>query len=61
MSEIENNIFSIGENDERMVLRTEDLVKKYRQRTVVNHVSIDSLPRRKPVKWNLSEIPRRAT
>lgn len=24
-----------------MVLRTEDLVKKYRQRTVVNHVSID--------------------
>lgn len=41
MSEIENNIFSIGENDERMVLRTENLVKKYRQRTVVNHVSID--------------------
>jgi lipopolysaccharide export system ATP-binding protein len=26
---------------ERMVLRTENLVKKYRQRTVVNHVSID--------------------
>lgn len=24
-----------------MILRTEDLVKKYRQRTVVNHVSID--------------------
>ena len=41
MSEIENNIFSISENDERMVLRTENLVKKYRQRTVVNHVSID--------------------
>ena len=41
MSEIENNIFSIGENKERMVLRTENLVKKYRQRTVVNHVSID--------------------
>ena len=27
--------------DERMVLRTENLVKKYKQRTVVNHVSID--------------------
>lgn len=27
--------------DNNMVLRTEDLVKKYRQRTVVNHVSID--------------------
>lgn len=27
--------------DSRMVLRTENLVKKYRQRTVVNHVSID--------------------
>lgn len=27
--------------NERMVLRTENLVKKYRQRTVVNHVSID--------------------
>lgn len=26
---------------EHMVLRTENLVKKYRQRTVVNHVSID--------------------
>ena len=26
---------------ERMILRTEDLVKKYRTRTVVNHVSID--------------------
>jgi len=26
---------------EKMVLRTENLVKKYRQRTVVNHVSID--------------------
>jgi len=24
-----------------MVLRTEDLIKKYRNRTVVNHVSID--------------------
>lgn len=28
-------------DDTRMVLRTENLVKKYRQRTVVNHVSID--------------------
>ncbi len=27
--------------DNKMVLRTENLVKKYRQRTVVNHVSID--------------------
>ena len=27
-------------SDEKMVLRTENLVKKYRQRTVVNHVSI---------------------
>ena len=26
---------------EQMVLRTEDLIKKYRNRTVVNHVSID--------------------
>ena len=30
-----------GTTDNNMVLRTEDLVKKYRQRTVVNHVSID--------------------
>ena len=27
--------------DEKMVLRTDNLVKKYRQRTVVNHVSIN--------------------
>ncbi len=27
--------------DNKMVLRTENLIKKYRQRTVVNHVSID--------------------
>ena len=27
-------------SENNMVLRTEDLVKKYRQRTVVNHVSI---------------------
>ncbi|MDR0796296.1 MAG: LPS export ABC transporter ATP-binding protein, partial [Tannerella sp.] len=25
---------------EQMILRTEDLVKRYRSRTVVNHVSI---------------------
>ena len=29
------------EADNRMVLRTEDLVKKYGKRTVVSHVSID--------------------
>ena len=28
-------------DEQRMVLRTEDLVKKYRTRTVVNHVSIN--------------------
>lgn len=28
-------------SNDKMVLRTENLVKKYRQRTVVNHVSID--------------------
>ncbi|MDO4756401.1 MAG: LPS export ABC transporter ATP-binding protein [Parabacteroides sp.] len=28
-------------DEQRMVLRTEDLVKKYKTRTVVNHVSID--------------------
>ena len=28
-------------DEQRMVLRTEDLVKKYKMRTVVNHVSID--------------------
>ena len=27
--------------NQQMVLRTEDLVKKYRARTVVNHVSIN--------------------
>lgn len=31
----------VAYSDEKMVLRTENLVKKYRQRTVVNHVSID--------------------
>lgn len=29
------------EEDEQMILRTEDLVKKYKTRTVVNHVSIN--------------------
>jgi len=29
------------ETNEKMVLRTEDLVKKYKSRTVVNHVSIE--------------------
>lgn len=32
---------SASYSDEKMVLRTSNLVKKYRQRTVVNHVSID--------------------
>lgn len=31
----------IFEDNGEMVLRTENLVKKYRQRTVVNHVSIN--------------------
>ncbi|NDV95020.1 LPS export ABC transporter ATP-binding protein [Dysgonomonas sp. 521] len=31
----------IAKPDERMVLRTENLVKRYSSRTVVNHVSID--------------------
>lgn len=30
-----------GENDKKLVLRTDNLVKKYGQRTVVNHVSIN--------------------
>lgn len=30
-----------GEKQGKLVLRTDNLVKKYRQRTVVNHVSID--------------------
>lgn len=39
---IERPVEPKSENDEdgRMVLRTDNLVKKYRQRTVVNHVSI---------------------
>lgn len=32
---------TIHDAENKMVLRTENLVKKYRQRTVVNHVSID--------------------
>ena len=30
-----------ADNNEKMVLRTENLVKRYGKRTVVNHVSID--------------------
>ena len=37
---VENEITPDSENP-MMTLRTEDLVKKYRQRTVVNHVSIN--------------------
>ena len=42
----ENNVTEddedfLFEDNGEMVLRTEDLVKKYRQRTVVNHVSIN--------------------
>lgn len=36
-----NDINNIEDNSYGMVLRTENLVKKYGQRTVVNHVSID--------------------
>lgn len=36
-----NDINKIEDNNSEMVLRTEKLVKKYGQRTVVNHVSID--------------------
>lgn len=36
----EEPIIKVNEG-EKMVLRTDNLVKKYRQRTVVNHVSID--------------------
>jgi len=38
-SKTENQQSSV--TTDKMVLRTENLVKKYRQRTVVNHVSID--------------------
>lgn len=36
-----SGVQEVDDKEERMVLRTENLVKKYRQRTVVNHVSID--------------------
>ncbi len=39
ITEIEERIFT--EPGERMVLRTENLVKRYKSRTVVNHVSIN--------------------
>ena len=39
--EEQDKIEEISASQEKMVLRTENLVKKYRQRTVVNHVSID--------------------
>lgn len=38
---VEDNAMPPHGTPEKMVLRTENLVKKYRQRTVVNHVSID--------------------
>ena len=38
---IEEVTSEVSPADDRMVLRTENLVKKYRQRTVVNHVSIN--------------------
>lgn len=40
-SAVEDNATPPHGTPEKMVLRTENLVKKYRQRTVVNHVSID--------------------
>lgn len=40
VKDIDPNAEFVGE-DGRMVLRTDNLVKKYRQRTVVNHVSIN--------------------
>ena len=41
MSENEKEISATTEPEERMVLRTENLVKRYGKRTVVNHVSFD--------------------
>lgn len=38
---VEISIASEPEAEHKMVLRTENLIKKYGQRTVVNHVSID--------------------
>ena len=40
MAEQANEVFQLP-SDGRMVLRTENLVKKYGKRTVVNHVSIN--------------------
>ena len=39
-------------SENNMVLRTEDLVKKYRQRTVVNHVSTKNRRKRKLFRPN---------
>ncbi len=41
MSEDKTLLQEVAPEDTRMVLRTENLVKKYGKRTVVNHVSID--------------------
>ena len=41
MSEKEKELSSTVESQERMVLRTENLVKRYGKRTVVNNVSFD--------------------
>ena len=41
MNDNEIYVPEVEVRNEKMVLRTENLVKKYRQRTVVNHVSID--------------------
>ena len=41
MNDNEIYVPEVEVSNEKMVLRTENLVKKYRQRTVVNHVSID--------------------
>lgn len=41
MSEEQTLIQEVAPEDTRMVLRTENLVKKYGKRTVVNHVSIN--------------------
>jgi lipopolysaccharide export system ATP-binding protein len=38
---ITDKIMDSADNNEKMVLRTENLVKRYGKRTVVNHVSID--------------------
>ena len=50
-------------DEQRMVLRTEDLVKKYRTRTVVNLVSInvDKLVKEGYLKREANEGDRRKT